>query len=74
MPARRACILLALIGGACAKSYGASVEANDAGTASDAVCVVCPASGPVQPFGGPRSELGAPLARAVCEAVRGGIS
>jgi adenosylcobinamide amidohydrolase len=44
------------------------------GTASDAVCIVCPASGPVQPFGGPRSELGAPLARAVHEAVLGGIS
>ena len=44
------------------------------GTASDAVCIVCPASGPVQPFGGPRSELGGPLARAVYEAVRGGIS
>jgi adenosylcobinamide amidohydrolase len=44
------------------------------GTASDAVCIVCPASGPVQPFGGPRSALGSPLARAVREVVLGGIS
>ena len=29
------------------------------GTASDAVTVLCPASGPAQPFGGPRSEFGA---------------
>jgi adenosylcobinamide amidohydrolase len=35
------------------------------GTASDAVTVLCPTSGPVEPFGGPRSTYGAPLARAV---------
>ena len=44
------------------------------GTASDAVCIVSPASGPAQPFGGPRSALGAPLARAVHDVVRGAIS
>ena len=42
------------------------------GTASDAVTVVCPAGGAVEPFGGPRSRWGAPLARAVCAAVRNG--
>jgi adenosylcobinamide amidohydrolase len=44
------------------------------GTASDAVCVVCPPSGPPRPFGGPRSEMGAPLARAVYAAVRDGLT
>lgn len=39
------------------------------GTASDAVCVVCPAEGPVEPFAGVRSEWGARLARAVHAAV-----
>ncbi|HUY22178.1 MAG TPA: adenosylcobinamide amidohydrolase [Acidimicrobiales bacterium] len=39
------------------------------GTASDAVCVACPAEGPEQPFGGPRSLWGARLARAVHRAV-----
>ena len=43
------------------------------GTASDAVTVSCPASGPAEPFGGPRSTWGARLARAVHDAVRGGI-
>lgn len=42
------------------------------GTASDAVTVVCPAHGPVEPFGGPRSVWGARLARAVFAAVRAG--
>jgi adenosylcobinamide amidohydrolase len=40
------------------------------GTASDAVTVVCPWSTPVEPFGGPRSTYGAPLARAVYGALR----
>jgi adenosylcobinamide hydrolase len=35
------------------------------GTASDAVCVACPADGPVEPFAGVRSTWGARLARAV---------
>ena len=40
------------------------------GTASDAVTVLCPASGPAEPFGGPRSAYGSRLARAVHAAVR----
>jgi adenosylcobinamide amidohydrolase len=57
----------------------AKVQAlNDAavpgtGTASDAVTVLCPAEGPAEPFGGPRSNYGAPLARAVYAALRSGI-
>ncbi len=44
------------------------------GTASDAVCVVCPDEGLAQPFGGPRSPWGARLARAVYRAVRAGCA
>jgi adenosylcobinamide hydrolase len=43
------------------------------GTASDAVCIVCPASGEAELFAGPRSELGGALARVVHAAVAGGI-
>jgi len=43
------------------------------GTASDAVTVLCPASGPAQPFGGPRSEYGSRVARAVYAALRCGM-
>jgi adenosylcobinamide amidohydrolase len=43
------------------------------GTASDAVTVLCPASGAAELFGGPRSQFGAPLARAVCAAVAAGV-
>ena len=43
------------------------------GTATDAVCVLTPRDGVTQPYGGPRSTLGAPLARAVHAAVRDGI-
>jgi adenosylcobinamide hydrolase len=43
------------------------------GTASDAVCVVCPPGGPVEPFGGPRSVWGARLARAVHRTVVDGL-
>jgi adenosylcobinamide amidohydrolase len=39
------------------------------GTATDAVCVVCPAEGRAHAFGGPRSVWGARLARAVHAAV-----
>lgn len=44
------------------------------GTATDAVCVLCPAGGPAEPYGGPRSRWGAPLARAAHAAVREGGS
>jgi adenosylcobinamide hydrolase len=44
------------------------------GTASDAVCIVCPASGAAELFAGPRSPLGAALARVVHAAVAGGIA
>lgn len=42
------------------------------GTATDAVTVLCPPHGPSEPYGGPRSRWGAPLARAVHAAVRNG--
>jgi adenosylcobinamide hydrolase len=42
------------------------------GTASDAVCVACPAWGEAHPFGGPRSQWGARVARAVHRAVLSG--
>jgi adenosylcobinamide hydrolase len=42
------------------------------GTATDAVTVLCPPDGPSEVYGGPRSRWGAPLARAVHEAVRAG--
>ena len=42
------------------------------GTPSDALCVVCPAVGPAEAFGGPRSPWGARLARAVYDAVLAG--
>lgn len=42
------------------------------GTPSDAVCVACPADGPVEPFAGVRSTWGGRLARAVHESVAAG--
>jgi adenosylcobinamide hydrolase len=39
------------------------------GTASDAVCLMCPRDGVAEPYGGPRSLWGARLARAVHAAV-----
>lgn len=42
------------------------------GTASDAVCIACPAEGAEDPFGGPRSVWGSRLARAVHRAVLAG--
>ena len=42
------------------------------GTATDAVCVVCPEDGRASAFGGPRSVWGARLARAVHAAVVAG--
>ncbi len=44
------------------------------GTATDAVCVLCPLDGPAEPYGGPRSRWGARLARAAHTAVREGGS
>jgi len=43
------------------------------GTASDALCVLCRASGTAERYGGPRSQWGARLARAVHQAVTAGI-
>lgn len=43
------------------------------GTASDAVSIVCPPTGPAEPFAGPRSTWGARLARAVHRAVLAGL-
>lgn len=42
------------------------------GTATDAICVLCPPDGPAAAYGGPRSEWGARIARAVHAAVRAG--
>ncbi len=44
------------------------------GTVTDAVVLLCPADGPVEPYGGPRSVIGSALARTVHRAVRTGIS
>ncbi|WP_456244632.1 adenosylcobinamide amidohydrolase [Longispora urticae] len=42
------------------------------GTASDASCLLCPVAGDPEPYGGPRSEWGARVARAVHSAVLAG--
>jgi len=42
------------------------------GTATDAVCIACPADGRLHAFGGPRSIWGSRLARAVHAAVTAG--
>jgi adenosylcobinamide hydrolase len=42
------------------------------GTATDAVCILCPPDGPAAAYGGPRSRWGEPLARAAYRAVRRG--
>jgi adenosylcobinamide hydrolase len=44
------------------------------GTATDATVLLCPASGPAEPFGGPRSPIGSRLARVVHAAVLAGLS
>jgi len=44
------------------------------GTATDAVCIVASASGPVEPFAGPRARWGHRLAVAVHATLRDGIS
>jgi adenosylcobinamide hydrolase len=43
------------------------------GTASDAVCVLCPVDGEPDPFGGPRSVWGGRLAQATYDAVSAGL-
>ncbi|GAB2804297.1 adenosylcobinamide amidohydrolase [Streptomyces daliensis] len=43
------------------------------GTCTDAVVLVCPPHGPAESYGGTRSRIGAPLARAVHAAVREGL-
>ncbi len=50
--------------------WRAGIEAT--GTCTDAICVVCPAAGPAEPYCGPRSVWGARLARAVYAAVLDG--
>jgi adenosylcobinamide amidohydrolase len=42
------------------------------GTATDALCILCPPAGTAHPYGGPRSTWGARLARAVHRAVLAG--
>ncbi|MEV1286046.1 adenosylcobinamide amidohydrolase [Micromonospora sp. NPDC049679] len=42
------------------------------GTATDAVTILCPVDGPSAPYGGPRSEWGARIARATHRAVLAG--
>jgi adenosylcobinamide hydrolase len=44
------------------------------GTASDAVCIVCPTGGAAEQFAGPRSPVGARIARAVYAAVDRGTA
>lgn len=44
------------------------------GTATDAVCVVCPNDGPIVDYAGPRSRWGARLARAMHGAVLAGAA
>lgn len=44
------------------------------GTVTDAVVLLCPVRGPVEPYGGPRSVIGSALARTVHRAVHTGIS
>ena len=44
------------------------------GTPTDAACVLTPTGGPADPYGGPRSRLGADLARAVHDAVAAGAA
>lgn len=69
---------LSALVGAVATATEAKVQAlvdasvPGSGTASDAVCIVCPTDGPVETFGGVRSPWGARLARVVHAAVRSG--
>ncbi len=49
------------------------LEVPGTGTATDAICVLCPANGVPELFGGPRSVWGRQLANATYEAVASGI-
>ncbi|GAA4834368.1 adenosylcobinamide amidohydrolase [Saccharopolyspora rosea] len=53
----------------------ALVEAglDGTGTVTDAAVVLCPPDGDAEPYGGPRSRIGAALARAVHAAVAAGL-
>jgi len=51
----------------------AAHEVPGTGTASDALCVLCPVGGEPELFGGPRSTWGGRLAAATFEAVAAGI-
>jgi adenosylcobinamide hydrolase len=43
------------------------------GTSTDATALVCPADGPAEPYGGPRSRFGGALARAVHASIRAAL-
>ncbi|MBV9845760.1 MAG: adenosylcobinamide amidohydrolase [Kutzneria sp.] len=43
------------------------------GTCTDAVVLLCPTTGPAEPYGGPRSRIGSAVARAVHAAVAAGL-
>jgi adenosylcobinamide hydrolase len=51
----------------------ATAGLDGSGTPTDATCIWCPPDGPAEPYGGPRSRWGAPLARAVHRAVVAGL-
>jgi adenosylcobinamide hydrolase len=75
VPARlaEAALVNAVITATEAKSQAlAALAVAGTGTATDAVCVLCPTDGPADPFAGPRSRVGARIARAVHDAVRNG--
>jgi len=50
--------------------FDAGIEGT--GTATDALCVLCPPGGKAHAYGGPRSLWGGRLARVVYRAVRSG--
>jgi adenosylcobinamide amidohydrolase len=50
----------------------AELDYAGTGTATDAICVLCPTGGPAEPYAGPRSAWGSRLARAVHRAVLAG--
>jgi adenosylcobinamide hydrolase len=75
VPLSEAALLNALCTATEAKTQALLMAGVDGtGTASDAITVVCSPRGVVEPFGGPRSRWGAPLARVVCAAVRTGCT